>query len=127
LSLKFIYFFGELFKNLLSVRLLLSGFIIVIIRSSLTILLCLLFLLLFALFFLLIFELLRIQNNWLVLFKKIDEWAGENMLIQELKFLSFSQCKHHVLRFQIGVDDATDSVHVVETQEHLLAHPPHNW
>ena len=48
------------------------------------------------------------------------------MLVQELKFLPLRKPKNCIFRFEIGMDDPANSMHVVETKKELLTNPPHD-
>ena len=103
------YFFG--FSHLCLVLLFIISIFIFIIWLSLLFLL--LFLFLFPIFFLLVLKLFRIQNYWLIGLKQVDQRAVQHIFIQEFEFGAFWQCEYHILWFEIGVDDAADTMHVV--------------
>lgn len=48
------------------------------------------------------------------------------MFVQELKFLPLRKPKNSIFRFEIGMDDPANSMHVVETKKELLTNSPHD-
>jgi len=48
------------------------------------------------------------------------------MLVQEFKFLPLRKPENSIFRFEIGMDDPANSVHVVETKKELLTNSSHD-
>lgn len=84
-------------------------------------LLCLLLQLL-LLILLLVFELLLVKDDWFTAVVERHQRRVQDVCAQHLKVLTLVLCEYDVFRFEVGVDDPTDAMEIVESHKRLLGY-----
>jgi hypothetical protein len=82
--------------------------------------------LLFTFTLLLVFELLFIKHDWLCMIIQVDKSSAQNVLVKQVKFLFFLETEHEIFWLQICVDNATDTMEVVQSNQCFSANLSHN-